>query len=230
MAALDYYCRPGLAEASGAFNGQRARRQLYLELAKVCRFQAIVETGTFRGHTTAFLASGAAAPVYTVEAFPRYHYFARRRFRNRSDIHLISGDSRAFLEQLARDEALRAKRIFFYLDAHWYDDLPLRREVELIAATWKELVVMIDDFAVPGDDGYGFDDYGQGRRLSLEYLPPLDELGWAAFFPTTPSAEETGWRRGCVVLTRGQMAERLSGLRLLRRHGQEPCADRAKES
>jgi hypothetical protein len=167
--------------------------------------------------------------VYTVEAFPRYYHFARRRFRNQADIHLGFGDSRAFLERLARDPVLRGKRLFFYLDAHWYDDLPLRSEVELIAATWEQPVVMIDDFAVPGDDGYGFDDYGTGKRLSLEYLPRLDQLGWEAFFPTTQSAQETGWRRGCVVLSGGQMADRLSELRSLRRHTQEPGEDKTED-
>jgi len=228
-AAVDYYCRPRLAEAAGPFNGQRARQQLYRDLARVCHFEAIVETGTFRGHTTEFLASVGMAPVYTVEAFPRYYHYARRRFRHRRDIHPSFGDSRDFIEQLAGDAILRRKKVFFYLDAHWYDDLPLHRELELIGAAWDEPVVMIDDFAVAGDEGYGFDDYGPGKRLSLEYLAGLDG-GWVTFCPTTPSCQETGWRRGCLVITRGEAATQLCSLQLLRRFTHKVVDTKAAEA
>jgi hypothetical protein len=59
---------------------------------------------------------------------------------------------------------------------------------------------MIDDFEVWDDAGYVFDDYGPGRKLSLHYLAPLDRFRPRCFFPIS-SAQETGLRRGCVVLT-----------------------------
>ena len=59
-------------------------------------------------------------------------------------------------------------------------------------------MVVVDDFEVPGDTGYTFDDYGPGKRLCVDYLP--DVPGWGLFFPSLASAEETGGRRGCAVL------------------------------
>src|SRR5262249_10315659 len=50
------------------------------------------------------------------------------------------------------------------------------------------------------DPGYKFDDYGQGLRLALPYLAPVADLGIAAFFPKLPSAQESGLKRGWVVL------------------------------
>jgi hypothetical protein len=32
-------------------------------------------------------------------------------------------------------------------------------------------VAMIDDFRVPGDEGYAYDDYGPGKALTADYLP-----------------------------------------------------------
>lgn len=75
---------------------------------------------------------------------------------------------------------------------------------------------MIDDFQVPGDEGYSYDDYGPGKRLCLDYLQPLSQFKLTAFFPTLPSREETGGKRGCVVLGDETIEERLNGFGTLR--------------
>jgi hypothetical protein len=36
--------------------------------------------------------------------------------------------------------------------------------------------------------------------LSLEYLEPVAHLGFTPFFPALPSSEETGYKRGWIVL------------------------------
>ena len=76
---------------------------------------------------------------------------------------------------------------------------------------------MIDDFQVPGDAGYGYDDYGAGKILSLPYLH-VDKLpGLKLYWPSARSAEETGFRRGCLVLATGrESARKLERLRRLR--------------
>jgi hypothetical protein len=219
LAVADFYLRPGLREpTTSPFNGQRYRQQLFLELLGVLDLRTIVETGTFRGSTTDFLAAASHVPVYTVEFSPRYYYYARLRFRHRPEVRVFAGDSRSLLERLAAEPTFPKTGLFFYLDAHWYEDLPLRGEIELITRAWQDSVVMIDDFAVPDDEGYGCDDYGPGRRLDLDYLGPVARLGWSTFFPTVPSAVETGWKRGCVVIAQGTATQRLSGVRFLSRH------------
>jgi hypothetical protein len=78
---------------------------------------------------------------------------------------------------------------------------------------------MIDDFQVPDDNGYGYDDYGVGKALIRGYIAPLvSQFELAEFYPRTPSAVESGGRRGCVVVTRHpSLIEALEGISLLRR-------------
>jgi hypothetical protein len=80
-------------------------------------------------------------------------------------------------------------------------------------------LVMADDFEVPHDPGYGYDDYGPGRALTRDYLTPvLETYRLSEFYPSTPSAHESGGRRGCVVLARADVhGNVLASLPLLRR-------------
>jgi hypothetical protein len=55
----------------------------------------------------------------------------------------------------------------------------------------------VDDFQVPGDHGYGYDNYGVGKALTREYIVPLvSQFELSEFYPRTPSSVETGGRRG----------------------------------
>jgi hypothetical protein len=66
---------------------------------------------------------------------------------------------------------------------------------------------MIDDFQVPGDGGYRYDDYGPGKALTEEYLPTSELEGWTLLYPTASSADEAGARRGCCVLAPPKLAQ-----------------------
>ena len=217
LGRLDYVFKPWLRKSwGGPFNGQRFRQRIFLSLIGKAGCEAVVETGTFMGTTTLFVAC-AGLPVYSVESDPRCHaYSALRLSRHKDRIHLYEGDSCVFLRSLSRDVAFPKGRVFFYLDAHSYGNLPLREELEIIFGAWSEPVVMIDDFQVPGTD-YGYDDYGPGQVLNLAYLDPLRHLQLAPFFPAVGPEGETGSRRGCVVLGKGSEMERLlSGIDSLR--------------
>lgn len=197
IGAIDYLRYPGQRSGyGGAFNGQQHRARIFDELLEQCEFDAIVETGTFRGTTTEHLARKSRLPVYTVESNARFVGFARARLVLRSRVQVCHGDSRRFLSKLAGRSSLKGHHIFFYLDAHGGEDLPLRRELELILGSWPNPVIMIDDFRVPGDDGYGYDDDGESRTLDLRILRGLEVH---TFFPVARSDDETGRRRGCVV-------------------------------
>ena len=74
------------------------------------------------------------------------------------------------LRELTQEPIDRAVPTLFYLDAHWHEYLPLRDELEIALGQFANAVVLIDDFQVPDDPGYGFDDYGPGKTLNLEYL------------------------------------------------------------
>ncbi len=191
----------------GPFNGQKFRQRIFFDLLYSFPISAIVETGTYRGTTTALFAA-TCLHVYGVEIHPRYYAYARWRFyANRGSIHLHRSDSPTFLRKLSNDSSVAKDDVFFYLDAHWQEDLPLREELEIIFTHWKRPIVMIDDFQVP-DSEYAYDDYGPGKSLDLHYIEPiLSAHKLSAFFPSANSSAETGMRRGCVVLCQ-EMAAR----------------------
>ena len=209
---------PERAAGWGPFNGQTARQALFVEIIANIRPHSIVETGTFLGMTTELMCQ-TGLPVFTIESNPRNYGFARARLWRRRNIQLFQGDSRAGLRRLFDGplHALSARTVFFYLDAHWNDDLPLAEEIDIVFSRCPTAIVMIDDFEVPSDPGYGFDDYGPGKALVSSYIRPAisaHQLG--VFYPSTPSAADypstamaaaglatSGrLRRGCVVLAK----------------------------
>jgi predicted O-methyltransferase YrrM len=219
LACADYWLRPGLkAQYGGPFNDQRARARLCEQLAAVGGVQAVVETGTYRGTTTLFLARLFGTPVHSVEINPRYHYYAWLRTRGVANIRLSLGDSRQFLQGLAHNPNVPKQDVFFYLDAHRPGNMPVCEELDLICRHWHQPLVMIDDVEVPGDPGYGFNDYGRGLRFGTESLSSAAQE-FRHFYPATSSREETGYRRGCILLAPpGRWSERLGDLSLVREH------------
>jgi predicted O-methyltransferase YrrM len=224
LGEFDYIRFPARKDAwGGPFNGQRFRIALFSELLKRISPAAIIETGTYLGTTTEFMAK-AGLPVFTIEERLRNYGFARARLRWHRNVTLLHGDSRDVLRRLLRDRFLElsSKAVFFYLDAHWNPDVPLIEELDIAFGQCPAAVVMVDDFQVPGDPGYGYDDYGSGKALTLDYIAPAVQAhGLAMFYPATRSSEETGARRGCIILARAanQCAE-LESITLLRRNEQ----------
>jgi hypothetical protein len=205
---------------TGPFNGQRQRaaavRLIFAELP----FAAVIETGTFRALTTLFLRRLTDAPVATIEINPRYHAYSRQRLANAPNVYPFLGDSPAVLELLAADAAWTAGPTFFYLDAHWLDNLPLVDELRIIRRAWPNFVALIDDFKVDGDEGYGYDDYGPGKSLERSLIEIPELAGLHIFWPAAPASRETGMRQGYVVIASpGWMADALADLHQLRQAG-----------
>lgn len=215
---LEYYRYPHLEEDwNKPFNGQERRKEIFWNILQSCGPAAIIETGAYRGRTTEYMASTSQLPVYTVEADDRNYGYVKARFRG-TNVSVARGDSRSFLRGLVATDGFPS-RVFFYLDAHWDRDLPLAEELSIIFDTCSDAVVMIDDFCVPGDPHYYFDDYGSGKVLTADYIAPLvARFGLSLFYPSAPSSEETGKRRGCVVLARQiEIVAKLEALKCLRR-------------
>jgi hypothetical protein len=175
--------------------------------------------------------AGAGIPTYTIEADRRIYGFSRARLRRKRNVTLCQGDSRGELRtlfdgplRLASDEV-----IFAYLDAHWNAELPLAEELEIIFSRCPAAIAMIDDFEVPFDPGYGYDDYGPEKAPTASYIAPVvSRYQLQTFYPSTPSAAESGLRRGCVVLAKaavhGKALALLPLLRLVERPGSRECA------
>lgn len=213
LGVLDYYRFPQSRQGwGGPLNGQQQRQLMVSVLIEQLNIGAIIETGTFRGNSTEFFADLCPGPVFTIEADRRLYGYSRARLFRRRNIFSLLDDSRNGLRSLIGDTRLQGKRILFYLDAHWGADLPLGEEIDLIFCNWSEAVVMIDDFQVLDDPGYAFDDYGQSKALTLEYIKKFqNNFGLKVFFPVAKSSQETGAKRGCVLL----VANPILSLRML---------------
>src|SRR5438552_3823575 len=93
LGAIDYWRHPELRNKwGGPFNGQRARVALFLSLIDKLGPCAIIETGTYRGITTEFMA-GTALPIFTVESHARNYGFSRARLLRHSRVTVRRGDS-----------------------------------------------------------------------------------------------------------------------------------------
>jgi predicted O-methyltransferase YrrM len=203
-----------------ALNNQIGRTAIMEGIIRTCGIEQIVETGTYRGASTAWFAE-FGVPVHTVEANARFAHLARLRFASNARVHPVEMDSVAFLDRIAQDSGLTGKVTLFYLDAHWKKRLPLGEEIQIVARAFPKAIIAIDDFEVADDPAYGFDNYGPGKRLDLDYVRRTGAVGLKAFFPVLRGAEETGARRGCVVLTRNpELADRLRKVSLLRSYAQ----------
>jgi hypothetical protein len=219
---IEYVLYPERGSAwGGPFNGQQKRLELFLSLVSAGRPAAIIETGTYLGTSTEFMAKAVGLPIFTVEAEDRNFGFARMRLRRFHNVKLAFGDSREFLANFVKHRAAdySGRSLLFYLDAHWGADLPLSGELAIVFSSLSRAIVLIDDFQVPDDAGYKYDDYGTAGALTRDYIAPVvRQYRLTEFYPRAPSATESGLRRGCVVLARDPgLVEALSRLPVLRK-------------
>jgi len=186
----------------GAFNGQHGRQAIVQDLLDRLAPAAVVETGTFRGISTEWIAERYQGPIFTCEKERLYYYQAEKRLQKSDNVTRRIQDSREFLRDIVR--TLPTDRpILFYLDAHWELDLPLQEELQIIFGSPCRAVVLVDDFQVPDDAGYTWDDYGEGKALVPSLVGSVLPGDTTLYFPTLPSAQENGALRGCCVIVRG---------------------------
>lgn len=197
-------------------NGQAARLEITREIFELCAIERIIETGAFRGATTAFLAQ-FEKPVVTIEISSRFAAYVDARLKALPNVEVLNANSVDGLKAIIAKRQWLEYTTFIYLDAHWYDYLPLKEELELIFGNFSRAIVMIDDFAVPDDPGYNFDDYGPGKALTMDYVSRA-RIGTPTFYlPAVRGQHETGSRRGTVVIAaEPELAERLGKAPLLR--------------
>jgi hypothetical protein len=199
----------------GPFNGQIARQDLVEKIIQVWSPDTVIETGTFRGVTTEWFAKCTLVPIYSCEKNKRFFLQSRQRLANFKNIHLVMQDSRDFIRDIANTEVSK-KKVLFYLDAHWEQDLPLREEISIIFQSFEYPCVIVDDFKIPFDSGYSFDDYGPGKTLSLEILEGLLSPEIQVAFPSTASNLDTGACRGAVILMRKDSSDVIASTNMVR--------------
>jgi hypothetical protein len=202
-----------------AMNGMTSRLEAVRQIVFSLRIERIIETGTFRGATAEWFAQ-LGLPLETVELIQRYYSFSRERLRGYSNVGIFLNSSVAFLnERIANRGVEPDLRQLFYLDSHWEKALPLREEIELIFNNYSNAVVVIDDFQVPDDPGYGYDAYSEEDQITERYLSRARvPRSLRYYYPSTKAENETGAKRGwAVVVDSSQIGRELDGISLVRR-------------
>jgi predicted O-methyltransferase YrrM len=191
------------------FNGQIQRAAQIRTLAHEFKPSICIETGTYFGTSTPHLASLVSGNTYTIEIDPKIYSDAKKRLGKNFpmlEIDCILGDSATQLNQLLQKLDPSSEKIFAYLDAHWLYALPLARELEILTQWGGEWIAIVDDFMVPGDTGYGFDEYGS-EVIGKSQVPV--NLDLKIFVPKGLSHLETGARRGTGYILSNDLYSKL---------------------
>tara|TARA_B100000900_G_C20582520_1_gene718141 strand:- start:1653 stop:2399 length:747 start_codon:yes stop_codon:yes gene_type:complete len=179
------------------FNGQKKRKELVESLIKNFNPDMLVETGTYLGNTLQYLLN-FDIPTYSVEINEKFYFIAKSRFLDKKNLLLNHGDSVSFLKSLDKTQ----KKAFIYLDAHWYSDLPLNEELIHIEK-FESAIVLIDDFKIPNDSRWKYDNYGN-TDLRIENVNFSDKF--KKYFPNYSPIQDGGFMTGCLVLGKGEEA------------------------
>ena len=84
----------------GPFNGQVGRQAIMLDLLKLLKPVAVVETGTFRGISVEWFAQHYFGPILSCENEKLYFLQAKTRLASYSNVDLRLEDSRQFLREI----------------------------------------------------------------------------------------------------------------------------------
>jgi hypothetical protein len=178
------------------FNGQALRFSTISAIARSFKPTIGIETGTFLGSSTPYLASMVSDSMYTIEIEPKSAKLARERFAKnhpKSKIDLRVGDSVVEMHRILNEINPNDARVFAYLDAHWYDAIPTTSEINALIAWGGQWIAIIDDFKVPSDKEYKYDVYGD-IEIGQNILPNNPDL--CLYVPSTPAILETGRKKG----------------------------------
>lgn len=195
-----------------ALHGDPDMARIMGVLLKGLEVGAAVETGTFMGDTTRWLAERCDR-VWTCEIREDF-YRKRQAYAGPHDdrVAWLLGPSQECLPgMIAAALAATDQRVLVMLDAHWQDDWPLKCELEVCWLAEQlnpgRLVILVDDFEVPGCPWFSAPRGGggcvgdplYGPRTKLDpTLANLDTFGgalgrWESWvFPTYPG-QWAGW-------------------------------------
>ena len=141
-----------------------------------------VETGTYLAETTRYIARKYPwLQVHSVEI--RLDFFERSAISCKflTNVKLYCMSSPDFLKMIY--DTLKDGLTVFWLDAHWWEYVPLRDECKIIA-TLDKYVAILDDFA-SNNPRFGGDVFAGGHENNLSYV--ADILGKKCCVPNYPS-------------------------------------------
>ena len=95
----------------------------------------------------------------------------------------------------------------FYLDAHFYEHMPLPEELMSIGDSCEKAVILIDDFLVPWEPRFLYDEY-PGIRIDMDLVKNTlmtKRTDLSVYLPKyDPEQDPTGKGIGFAVILMGQ--------------------------
>ncbi len=190
-----------------AFNEDTHMQEFFTELAKR-KFDTVVETGTYEGITTIFLAKNFEK-VFTFEVMEEYYKRAVKNLVQHGikNVKMAQMDSAKGLDLFLKHQGPDAdlSNTIFFLDAHWYTN-PLLGELKAMAESkiCKNSVVVIHDMQNPFDRSMRFDQYPEQNIIyNREWIiPSLDAIFGKVNedYIISYNAKSAGARTGCMVV------------------------------
>jgi hypothetical protein len=166
------------------------------------------------GKSSCFIETGAnvgSTLAYVARNFPRVHCLscepdlqayqvAGANVASFPNVELFNETSQQFIDRLNLRKQIFDRQCVFWLDAHGFGfEWPLRAEIEFITHRFESGYILIDDFLVPGQNQFKYDEY-KGQTCSFEFIKNAikENLQYVLYYPnyvdrTSPHHPLTGW-------------------------------------
>lgn len=162
------------------FSGCEYSKNLICKIIDEYNITQFVETGTFMGHTTQFIADHYPnMKIFTVEVNETYYRNVLNKFQKYSNIKINLGSSDEFLKNFDNSKI----PTLYYLDAHWYESNPLNNElINIQNKSEGNDIIIIDDFKVP-NRSLSYDPVSAIEDIDMDYIKNcLDWNKWNFFY------------------------------------------------
>jgi hypothetical protein len=157
---------------NNSFNSDPVVQKEIERLKEIFNIKCAIETGTYNGETTKFLAQ-KFEEVYSVEITDHYFNESSNNCSNFNNVKIYKDSSEKFLSKILPTLENKFDNFLFYLDAHWENYWPLKDELKEISLHIKNrAIIVIDDFFVP-QRNFQYDSY-QNIKCDFDYIK--DEL------------------------------------------------------
>jgi len=178
-----------------AFNEDIHLQETFKQLVITHNPEILIETGTFEGHTTEYLAS-FGLPVLSTEINQEYHDAAKIKLGKYLNLTLLCGDSENALS--LNFNLIKDKKVLAFLDSHCRNDQVLERELVLLKNLPHPPILIIHDFRVP-DRPFGYDMW-DNHIYDYEFYKPYFDALYQNKYTYRYNREAVGRCRGVIIL------------------------------
>lgn len=150
------------------YDVEHTQSSLTEEILKDFQTSFFFETGTNIGSGIKIAKTFSYKKIFSVDIEEHYVVEARKKFKEDDRIQIFHGDSR---EILKRECPKISEKTTFYLDGHYFFDIPLVEELEAISTSpFKEHVILIDDCRMLDTDSWSFTE----RKKIVEMIKKIN--------------------------------------------------------